>query len=138
MCVLNFNKLKKGFVLKTISCVMCIFFALSGCATSENKKALANFTCDDHKKIAVALNDFSGKVFDSGYGNMADPTPALVQLFLIQNRAPGDYSKKINRAEKGYQDSLAVAKEKGCITTDYPISPISEFEKRANALLAER
>jgi hypothetical protein len=108
------------------------------CCTSENKKALANFTCDDHKKIAVTLNDFPGKIFDSGYGNMADPTPALAQLFLIQNRGPGDYSKKINGAEKGYQDSLAAAKEKGCITTDYPISPISEFEQRANALLAER
>ena len=124
--------------MKKISCFIFIFLALSGCATSDNKKALANFTRDDHKKIAVSMNDFSRKVFDSGYGNMADPTPALAQLFLIQNRGPGDYSKKINGAEKGYQDSLAVAKEKGCITTDYPISPISEFEQRTKALLAER
>jgi hypothetical protein len=41
-------------------------------------------------------------------------------------------------SEKGYQDSLAVAKEKGCITTDYPISSISEFEQRTNALLAKK
>lgn len=111
---------------------------MSGCTTNQNKKALANFTCAEHKEIAIGLNDFSGKVFESGYGKMADPIPAQAQLFLIKNRGPGDYSKKINGAEKGYQDDLAVAKIKGCIITDYPISPISEFEQRANALLAER
>jgi|GEM_PF-6027420 len=77
---------------------------------------------EQHKEIAIGSNNFSARVFDGGYANMEDPTSAMAQLFLIQQKAPGDYSRKINGAEQNYQDNLIVAKRKKCDTANYPIS----------------
>jgi hypothetical protein len=128
----------KKHMLKKILFSAFVIATLSSCATNSNQRKLANMTCEEHKVIAISLNDFSAKAFDGGYANAEDPITAMAQLFLIQQKAPGDYSRKINGADKGYQDNLIVAKRKACDVSNYPISPIQEFEKRTNELVAAR
>lgn len=125
-------------MLKKISRSVLVVVALASCATNPNQEKLANMNCEQHKEFAMSLNDFSAKVFDGGYANIEDPTSAMAQLFLIQQRGPGDYSRKINGAEQDYQDILISAKRKKCDISNYPISPIHEFEKRTNELVSER
>lgn len=95
-------------------------------------------TCDQHETVALSFNSFAAQVFDTGYAHAAEPTMALAQLFLIKNGGPDDYSIKINTAEKGYSDNLSAANSQGCDTSAYAIAPISEFEKRSNALVAAK
>ncbi|MQR01781.1 hypothetical protein [Glaciimonas soli] len=125
-------------ILKKIFFSVFVMAVLSSCATNSNQKKFADMTCEQHDVIALSLNIFSAHAFVGDYANLEDPTPAIVQLHVIQRKAPGDFARQINGAEQDYQDNLIVAKKKSCDVTDYPISPVQEFEKRTNALVAER
>jgi len=111
---------------------------LAGCGTSPTKSVFTEMTCEQHETVALSFNSFAAHVFDTGYANVADPAMAAAQLFLIKNGGPDDYSIKIDNAEKGYKDNLIAATRDGCDTSEFAIGPISEFEKRSNALAAAK
>jgi hypothetical protein len=108
---------------------------LSGCATPQrtaDDQMLAAMSCETHKNVADALNAFAVHNFEKSYTN--DYMGAMAQLFLIQTKGPGDYSLHFNRAEGKYRANPAAAQTKGCDTSVYPLSPITEFERRTNRL----
>jgi len=111
---------------------------VAGCGTSPTKSVFTEMTCEQHETVALSFNSFAAHVFDTGYANVADPAMATAQLFLIKNGGPDDYSIKINTAERGYKDNLIAATRSGCDTSDFAISPISEFERRSNALVTAK
>ncbi len=81
------------------------------------------------------INRFAVSAFESGYKNSA--IDAQAQLFLIEEKGPGDYSRKFNIAEEKYKINKMAAQKKGCKTDGYAASPISEFRNRADILLEE-
>lgn len=121
--------------MRTELSLVSLVILLTGCGSSPTKSVFTDMTCEQHETVALSFNNFAAHVFDTGYANVADPAMATAQLFLIKNGGPDDYSIKINTAEKGYKDNLIAATRSGCDTSDYAIAPISEFEKRTNALV---
>lgn len=113
-----------------------IYLALAGCASTSTGSDLQTLTCKQHFEISQKANQFGARNFDKIYSN--DPEGAEVQLFLIQQKAPSNFAANYNAAEVNFNKHLKAAKEKKCDVSNYPSSPISEFENKLNALKASR
>lgn len=109
-----------------------ICLTLSACASTSQGPDLSALTCEQHLSVAQKANQFVARNFDQTYSN--DPSGAEVQLFLIHEKAPSNFAANCNAAEASFKQHLRVAKEKGCDVSNYPSSPIKEFENKLNAL----
>lgn len=109
--------------------------ALMGCSSTDQMDSLRSLNCSDHLYIDKEINRFAVAAFESGYKNSA--IEAQAQLFLIERKGPGDYSKKFNIAEEKYRINKVAAQKKGCNTDGYAVSPISEFRNRADLALKD-
>lgn len=109
--------------------------ALTGCSSTDQIDSLRSLNCNDHVQLDKEINRFAIASFDGRYKNSA--IEAQAQLFLIEEKGPGDYSKKFNIAEEKYRINKLAAQKKGCKTDGYADSPISEFRNRANLVLEE-
>jgi len=123
--------MKKTFFTTFILASLFGFTACTHTTNATNKK----LTCKDHQRVTTLAYTYIVDRFDKAYFSQNDFDGATAQLYLVEKKAPTDYAKNINAAQKSYEEHYALAKQKKCDVSAYKPSPIASVKKQLKSLV---
>ena len=123
--------MKKTFFTTVILASLLGLTACTHTTSTANKK----MTCQDHQRITTLAYSYILDRFDKAYFSHNDFDGATAQLYLVEKKAPTDYAKNINAAQKSYEEHYTLAKQKKCDVSSYKPSPIASVKKQLKSLV---
>lgn len=118
--------------------VAVAFSLLAGCASNGSVKKggateVAVGGCEQYEAAVNKAYNFGAHNFYRTYAVSNDLKGARAQLFLIEDGLKGspygNFAVNYKAAEEFYVKNITAAKEQGCDTSEYPISPVAVFRK---------